>query len=297
MRIPAIALLFVVALPLCATTITHPLQEEAGVSIIEVPVYVTSHDGKPVSDLKAENFTLYEDGKKKDLVFAQLMGTGSVGSLPNGIVESRGHFILFFDLTFNQLGGLKRARDAAMQFINEQLPPGESVSVFSFALTDGVKMLLNFTTDRHKVLEAVDSLSFTKARDFLADSAGLVPKPNFLQEPNSSNLAQSMALEDENSLVIRMGIKQMDTMAYRSLVKEYLTQVRDFARSLDVLDGRKYVIFFSAGFDTKVIGGQKGIGYTLTGRAPCPVMPCDSASMTRLPNGGIGNHGSGGYGY
>ncbi len=45
-------------------------KEEAGVSIVEVPVFVRDEAGKPVLDLKQEDFTVYEDGQQiRDFVY------------------------------------------------------------------------------------------------------------------------------------------------------------------------------------------------------------------------------------
>src|SRR5215475_13667687 len=47
-----------------------PGQEEVvkvDTQLIDVPVVVTDKAGKPVLNLKQDNFTVYEDGKKQDL--------------------------------------------------------------------------------------------------------------------------------------------------------------------------------------------------------------------------------------
>jgi len=237
--------------------VTQPLKEEAAVEIVEVPVYVTDKGGRPVTDLKQEEFAVFEDGKQRELLFAQLIGTGPSAEIPEGAVESRRHFVLFFDLTFNELQGLKRARDAAVQFVEKQLPPSEPVAVFEFSLVDGMKMCLNFTTDRRRIVDAIGSVGIIKARDFLADSAGLIRVPDRSEWAGltSTRTAQEELAEDQ-LVTVKTGMSRLDTLAYRNIVKNYLIEVRDLARSLDVLPGRKYVVYFSAGFDAKVLGGQ-----------------------------------------
>lgn len=237
------------------------VQEEAGVAIVEVPVYVTDSGGNPVIDLEQAEFSVYEDGKKQELVFVQLIGagTGEVQAGGGSSVESRRHFVLFFDLTFNETGGLKRARDASIDFVRDQLSGEDLAAVFSFSVSEGVVMHTNFTADRRQLVDAISSLGLTRGRNFLSDSAFLSPQPDpQVQEGASSGATTRTAdtLFDEQTRIVQMALARQDTLAYRHLVGDYLSDIGDFARSLDVLAGRKYVIYFSSGFDAKILGGQ-----------------------------------------
>ncbi|MEW6368864.1 MAG: VWA domain-containing protein [Acidobacteriota bacterium] len=241
----------------------EPLQEEAGVAIVEVPVFVTDASGEPVTNLKPEEFTAYEDGKKQELVFVQLMGAAPRPATAGAIhVESRRHFVLFFDLTFTDLGGLRRARDAALEFVEHQISPDDLVAVFSYSLNSGTQILMNFTSDRSQLVDAVSGIGLTRGHEFLADSAGLVAAPIAPEQAiageqvTGTTTNDQMQMAVEHQLVVESALKKQDTLAYRAFVRDYLKAVGDFARSLDVLTGRKYVIFFSSGFDARALGGQ-----------------------------------------
>lgn len=253
-RLALAAFLTLSALPLAGA---GRVQEEAGVAIVEVPVYVKDRSGAHVSDLSPDEFRVYEDGKLQELAFVQLMGATGQQAMRAEATESTRHFVLFFDLTFNDPAALRRARDAAIKFVESRSAEKDPTSVFSFSLTEGVTMLANFTTDRSHLIEAISSIGITRARNFLSDSAFLAPQlvrpPDTTSQPTPRNTEEFFL---EHMRVVRSAMQKQDVLSYRSLVRDYLDELAQFARALDVQVGRKYVIFFSGGFDAKVLGGQ-----------------------------------------
>ncbi|MEW6363529.1 MAG: VWA domain-containing protein [Acidobacteriota bacterium] len=263
-----------IALCACALVFTGAsageVREEAAASAVEVPVYVADRDGNPVMDLKSEDFTVYEDGKKQSLLFAQIVVAGAVPAAtvvgqtqpapPSPAIEAPRNFALLFDLTFNDLGGIRRAREAAMRFVTEQAAEDDRIAVFTLSRAGRITMCSNFTTDRRNLKEALATLSARKSAETLSESAGLVQAP---PTPSSTSLGlgkgvgapDTMAEGMQNALAAleieeQLAVSAFDRASYRAVVRDYLSDLRDFARSLDVLPGRKFVVFFSGGFDT-----------------------------------------------
>ena len=259
----AIVVLLLVTL---ASPVFGQQREEAAVSIVEVPVFVQDEQGRPVSDLKQEDFTVHEDGKEQAVAFFLPVDLGKrvEEKLPAQLV--RRNFIFFFDVTFNSATGLMKAKEASLKFIGSQMDPEDRAAVFAFSTLKGVFMIANFTSDKNLLRSAIDSLGFDRRFDTSADSAGffnqvlLQPEigPGMFLKPGKDLHAEidvkSRIIEwvrDMNAFT-----KRIDEESYRNTVGVYLDGIRTFARGLEFFPGRKYLIYFSNGFDTKVLGAR-----------------------------------------
>ena len=64
------------------------IREEARVTLVEVPVNVIDKDGRPVENLKAEDFEVYDDGKSLPITGFEVLdqrrpvSAGALGEVP-----------------------------------------------------------------------------------------------------------------------------------------------------------------------------------------------------------------------
>lgn len=245
------------------TTAAQQPREEAAAFAVELAVSARDKDGRPIMDLKREEIRVFEDGREQKIEhFLPIDLTKPPEDLPPQI--TRRNFILFFDVTFNTPAALSRAKQAAVKFVESKMPDGDQAAVFAFSALKGVFMVSNFTSDRRLLLAAVHSIGIERVFDTAADSAGFF-NPLLMRAPmdprlysmglgsGSSTPGESSALaqwvRDMNALARRDSID-----AYRAAVSFYLERMRQFARSLEMFPGRKFLIFFSTGFDTNVLG-------------------------------------------
>lgn len=242
------------------------VKERASVLAVEVALSARDRDGGLVGDLRKEEVRVYEDGKEQKVelfVPIDLRRRGEA-NLPAAAV--RRNFILLFDATFNTPGALLRARDAAATFVQRQLPEGDQAAVYALTAGRGVSMVANFTSDRRLLLSAIESLGLERGFDIAADSAGFFNQ-NMLGAPIDPRLYALVLANgserDARDAAIAQWVKDMTAMAkltsdeaYRTAVERYLETMRAFARALELFPGRKLLIFFSGGFDTKVFGAR-----------------------------------------
>lgn len=127
-------LAFMILFVFCAGSVTIPAQDEEAVkeavSVInvEVPVRVFL-DGKPVLDLKKEDFTLYEDGKPQAINGFQLVSkriAGGPQSSAGPALPASRYFVLAFRVfDFND-----PLQDGLAYVFNEILRPQDQLLVF-----------------------------------------------------------------------------------------------------------------------------------------------------------------------
>lgn len=157
-----------------APTVMH-----ANVNLVVIDAEVTDRSGSPIRGLRADQFTLLEDGKQQKILsfvysdIESLETAGKTAGPPVVIpIEStatvsddalaatvRDHrmILLFFDLSSMQNDELLRARDAAIKFVREQMTPADLVSVA--VLGNQLSILSDFTNQRLNLENAVASLT------------------------------------------------------------------------------------------------------------------------------------------
>src|SRR3954468_7591406 len=124
-------------------------QETIKVHLVEVPVTVIDHAGNPIRGLKAENFELFEDGKRQKITAFDAIdfaSTESVSAISPLNPNARRSFFLVFDLVDAQRGSIPRARAAARQFVATNVLPHDLVAV-AFIDQKGLHQVTALTTD------------------------------------------------------------------------------------------------------------------------------------------------------
>jgi VWFA-related protein len=239
---------------------------EAEVFLIPVTVFVTDSSGSPVSDLTAEDFVLEEEGKLREIAFFQeisyeeLARREGAGETPGLVLPgAQRQFLLLFDLSFSSGRGLLRARESALRFIDETLTETDLLAVATYSALGGLKILTNFTTDRVAARRLVDTLGLVKATQIIQDEVGFafdvrLERPRGPGDmPPGAEGNEAELLETLQSLQDRQ--QRADDEAYRSRAALFLEQFRELQRALRAASGRKFVLFFSEGIDSRFVTG------------------------------------------
>ena len=187
---------------------------------VRVDVVVTDKKGNYIQDLTTKDFRLYEDDKE------QTINTFSFGAAPNGPIEAQRHYIVvFFDNSSMDLSDQPRARAAAAKFIDAYAGPDRVMAVMNFGGT--LQIVQNFTTDAARLKQAVSGIATSNV------------SPN-ASAANTS--APTMGLPQ--SSFASLGNAEGDFGAYTLLLS-----IRQLAKNLAPIPGRKSLILFTAGFE------------------------------------------------
>ncbi len=246
------------------------VQEQASAVVIEIPVNVVGKDGKPVTGLKAEDFTLYDDGKKVPITTVDIVDLARPAAQPEAPApgapaaipaSARRLWLLVFDLSYTSPSGLLRAREGATNFVTKSMAENDLAAVGTLSLDTGWKLLVNFTRDRRQLASAIDTLGLpgagvTRSPDPLGFAYST---PNPSGSPTSAMMPQggkNSALAIENLRDIGNMQRQANDGLERGKVVKLLSSLEGIGRVLDSVRGRKHVLFFSEGFENRLLSGN-----------------------------------------
>jgi VWFA-related protein len=159
-------------------------------------VVVRDKKGNLIRDLKKEDFTLYEDGKKQQISTfdfenvdqletagaAEQTVTGEAAEMagPAGVLKKRTApvmnardrrvVVLFFDFSAMEPDQIDRCVDSAKKYINAQMRPADIVALVS--LSTNMRVDLDFTDDKPKILSVLSSYSSDSGQGFAMGDTG-----------------------------------------------------------------------------------------------------------------------------
>ena len=160
-------------------------------NLVNVDVTVKDKKGKVVRDLKAEDFTITENGVKQTIEFFDATLSGNTPpeasstatpreptspSAPR--VLPRNVVALVLDGQTTESLNLKPVREGIIKYVSDRITDNDSVALF--AIAGGLQLLQPFTQDKEKIISAVEQASSIgvgskslELRDMNADIAGL----------------------------------------------------------------------------------------------------------------------------
>ncbi len=230
------------------------------VALVLLPVFVVDRNGRALRGLEAGDFEVLEDGKRADVVSFRYVDTTDAeeqGELRQASAARR-RFLLLFDKSFTDLAGLQRARRAAGAFVRTRLTASDLAAVATFDVNQGVRVVANFTEDRALLAHAVDTLGVPQISR-ISDPLGLAV--NILATDLTARAGTDdapQALLDSVSAVIVRQMRAAEAEQYRNNVHILVAGLEDLARGLRNVDGRKQLLYFSGGFDSRFLVGEAG---------------------------------------
>ena len=256
-------------LGLAAGSPQQPPAFRSSVDLVEVDVIVRDRDGRFVTDLKASDLELYENGELQRIVdFYLVRGrdpvpAASLTEAPDPRSAGR-RFVFVFDERHLSRAAVQRLRQAAVDFVAAHFQPGDYGGVFH----DGGMANGRLTSLKAEVvasLKRVTPASETRARRLALfrefpriDGEHEATRIEAGDTRTLENAAQENCLE-EPDLCSQEGGAEMVEHRLEQKAREYIAESRAatarvlqsltmVARGLAGMPGRKTVIFLSDGF-------------------------------------------------
>lgn len=235
--------------------------------VIAVPVFVVDKNGKAVPGLTQDAFRIEDDGKPVPIVAFQAVDAGAPPLAPGGSqvtrAAARRQFLFLFDLSFSTPDGVRRAREAAMQALDQGLAPGDLAAAATFG-SSGVKLLVGFTSDREQLRGAFEDLAGLQ-RERRPDPLGLafdmglkIGEDGGLGLTDRGDKSPRQTDFDEMLRAQLIQADKAERQIYAGRVQTFLDGLEGLSKLLDSIQGRKQVLLLSAGFDPSVLGGVDG---------------------------------------
>ena len=265
----------------------------ATTELVLVNVVARDKKGNLVRDLKREDFTLLEDGKKQQISsfdfedVDQAPGTtsavsGSAPATPGTLLRSskkspltldardRRLILLFFDFSAMQPEEIDRAADAAKKFVNTKMQPADLVALVSLATNMHVD--LDFTDDKEKLLAALIAYSASEGQGFDNGATG-----------SSEGAAETGGSFTEDDTDLNTFTADRKLLALQSLMQ-----------ALNKLPQKKSVIYFSNGITQNGMDNQSALRAATAAavKANAAIYSLDVRGLQAFPPGGEAQNAS-----
>lgn len=194
---------------------TAPGVIRAETNLVLVDVIAMDKKGNYVRDLEAKEFHVLEDDKEQTISsFSRVSESGGA----QGPAQPR-YLVLFFDNSTMPPGEQTRARQAAAQFIEKTASKDRLLAVADFS--GAFRVTQNFTANTEALRRAVGGVKFASL------------------QPNEPGQTTELAT---------LGAPTMLQVRSDFAARSVLLAIRNLAKMLRAVPGRKTVILFSGGF-------------------------------------------------
>ncbi len=200
--------------------------------LVRVDAIVTDKKGNYVTDLTADDFKVFEDHKQ------QKVNSFYFGADAAGPEAARRHYmILFFDNSTMDFGDQARARSAAAKFIDSNAGPDRVMAIVNFGGV--VQVTQNFTPDVARLKAAVSGLksSAVTPNAPATDTSGV-----------SATTTPGLTSDTSGGFSAPGGLTSLSGEEANFGARTVLIALRDLAKDLASIPGRKTLVFFTAGF-------------------------------------------------
>ena len=224
-------------------------------SLIQLDVTVTDRSGKPITDLRADEMEIYENGEKQEItnfsfissIRQQKVEGGKKQKDPASVAvpvptrelrpeQIRRTIALVVDDLSLSFESAYQVRRALRRYLDEQMREGDLVAIIRTGA--GIGALQQFTSDKQMLNAAIEKVVWNpRGRGGISAFAPI------------EDIPESIRVEDEEDQKAREDFEDsIDDFRGSIFARGTLGALRYIVNGMGELPGRKSVIFFSDGF-------------------------------------------------
>lgn len=299
MKFVVILILALLLAPVCLAQDEDVVRVKS--NLVNIDVLVKDKKGKYVADLKAQDFTIFENGVPQKIEFfdAPLVGTnrgpakaGDGGGVQPGPSEPAGsprnYVTLVLDTQTTDITNIKQVREGTIKYVREQITDGDVVALLS--VTNGLQLLQPFTHDKAKLIAALDNIGVrATSKNFEQQDMGeridalrgelnqanQTPTTGISGPAAGSNAARLMIMRT----VLAQFVKLRAALSLQQS-RPILAALAAICEGLRPIPGKKTLVLFSQGFVTPaVLDWQVQSTIDIANRANVAIYIIDSAGL------------------
>jgi len=256
-------------------------QFDALAEVFRIQVGLHGPDGLPISGLEVADLELLINGQPRRILdlleidasqlapLASMVDAATATTTPERDLSTtvlqptagaelptaaRRRFLLFFDLGFMTRRGLGYARGAAKNFLDDIASEGDMVGLATYSAGRGLQYHVPFTSDRTQIRRTVDALGVGRANEGI-DNARIDLEAMAAIMAGFGGRAGSGGGDLDVAQDLERTARQFEA-------SRVALALEDLAEALAPIQGRKQILYFSAGIPTGTIWSPDGDGGT-----------------------------------
>jgi VWFA-related protein len=260
--------------------------------LVLVNVIARDKKGNLVKDLKREDFTVFEDGKKQDIssfdfenvdqlatagpAEATVSGAAGQGALlkpaQTATINARDRrlVLLFFDFSAMDPEQIDRSVDAAKKFVQTKMQPADMIALVSLATN--LHIDLDFTDDKAKITAGLNAYTSSQGQGFDNGTTGTAE--------GAAETGGSFTVDDTDYNTFNADRK--------------LLALQSMMQALGKIPQKKALVYFSNGITQSGVDNQSALRATTAAavKANVSIYALDIRGLEALPPGGEAQNAS-----
>lgn len=229
-------------------------------TLIQADVTVTDKNGRVVTDLKPEDFEIYENGKRQEITNFSFISVDSKSepvktpraaknSIPIPPVKLKAEQVRrTYALVVDDLGldfaSTLWVKEALKKFVNEKMQEGDLVAIVRTG--SGIGALQSFTSDKRQLMAAIEKIKWNfQGRSGISTFAPIRPS---LKQELTGRVRGETVRNPEGSQSDSDFAKEVEEFRNENFSVGTLGSLNYIIRGMRDLPGRKAVMLFSEGF-------------------------------------------------